>query len=169
MYFAATPYTYLLVLIPVVLALYVYAFVRKRQALATFMDPSLISRLLPGHSRRRQWAKALCTVGAVAALVLALMQPQWGIDWQDIPRHGRDLIILLDVSISMKAQDVLPNRLEQAKQAVRKLVEYLQTTGGHRLGLVAFAGRASLRSPMTLDYPFFSQTPRTGGAGNRHA
>ena len=93
--------------------------------------------------------------GAVAALVLALMQPQWGIDWQDIPRRGRDLIILLDVSISMKAQDVLPNRLEQAKQAVRTLVDYLQRTGGHRLGLVAFAGRASLQSPLTMDYPFF--------------
>lgn len=155
MYFAASPYTYLLVLVPVVLGLYVYAFVRKRQALTAFMDPSLISRLLPGRSRRRQWAKALCMVGAVAALVVALMQPQWGIDWQDIPRRGRDLIVLLDVSISMKAQDVLPNRLEQAKQAVKKLVEYLQKTGGHRLGLVAFAGRASLQSPMTLDYPFF--------------
>jgi Ca-activated chloride channel family protein len=63
--------------------------------------------------------------------------------------------VLLDVSISMKAQDVLPNRLEQAKQAVRTLVEHLQKTGGHRLGLVAFAGRASLQSPMTMDYPFF--------------
>jgi Ca-activated chloride channel family protein len=50
---------------------------------------------------------------------------------------------------------VLPNRLEQAKQAVRRLVEYLQKTGGHRLGLVAFAGRASLQSPLTVDYPFF--------------
>ena len=155
MYFAASLYTYLLVLVPIVLALYVYAFVRKRQALRAFMDPSLISRLLPGRSRRRQWAKALCMVGAVGALVVALMQPQWGIDWQDIPRHGRDLIILLDVSISMKAQDVSPSRLEQAKEAVKKLVEYLQKTGGHRLGLVAFAGRASLQSPMTLDYPFF--------------
>ncbi len=155
MYFAAAPYTYLLVVVPVVLALYVYAFVRKRQALTAFMDVSLIARLLPGYNRRRQWAKALCTVGAVAALVLALMQPQWGIDWQDIPRRGRDLIILLDVSVSMKAQDVRPNRLEQAKQAVRKLVEFLQKTGGHRLGLVAFAGRASLQSPMTLDYPFY--------------
>ena len=155
MYFAATPYTYLLILTPIVLALYVYAFVRKRQALTAFMDASLLSRLLPGHSRARQWAKALCMVGAVAALVLALMQPQWGIDWQDIPRRGRDLIILLDVSLSMKAQDVLPNRLEQARQAIVKLVEYLQKTGGHRLGLVAFAGRASLQSPMTMDYPFF--------------
>ena len=155
MYFAATPYVYLLILVPAVLALYIYAFVRKRQALTDFMDPSLISRLLPGHSRVRQWAKALCMIGAVAALILALMQPQWGIDWQDVPRRGRDLIILLDVSLSMKAQDVLPNRLEQAKQAVRKLVEYLQKTGGHRLGLVAFAGRASLQSPMTIDYPFF--------------
>ena len=92
MYFAASPFMYLLILVPVVLALYIYAFVRKRQALRAFMDASLISRLLPGHSRRRQWAKALCMVGAVAALVLALMQPQWGINWQDIP--GADAISL---------------------------------------------------------------------------
>ena len=155
MYFAATAYTFLLVLLPILLALYVYAFVRKRQALRAFMEPLLMPALLPGRSRARQWLKALCMTGAVGALVLALMQPQWGIDWQDVPRRGRDLIVLLDVSISMKAQDVLPNRLEQAKQAVRGLVEYLQKTGGHRLGLVAFAGRASLQSPLTVDYPFF--------------
>ena len=155
MYFHAAAYTILLVLVPILVALYVYAFVRKRQALRAFMEPLLMPALLPGHSRARQWLKALCMTGAVAALVLALMQPQWGIDWQDIPRRGRDLIVLLDVSISMKAQDVLPNRLEQAKQAVRKLVEYLQKTGGHRLGLVAFAGRASLQSPLTMDYPFY--------------
>ena len=155
MYFDATAYTVLLALVPLLLVLYIYAFVRKRQALRAFMEPLLIPALLPGRSRARQWLKALCMTGAVAALVLALMQPQWGIDWQDIPRRGRDLIILLDVSISMKAQDVLPNRLEQAKQAVRTLVDYLQRTGGHRLGLVAFAGRASLQSPLTMDYPFF--------------
>ena len=155
MNFAAPAYTFLLVLVPVLLVLYVYAFVRKRQALRAFMEPFLIPALLPGRSRLRQWLKALCMTGAVAALVLALMQPQWGIDWQDIPRRGRDLIVLLDVSISMKAQDVLPNRLAQAKEAVRTLVEYLQTKGGHRLGLVAFAGRASLQSPLTMDYPFF--------------
>ena len=155
MYFDATVYTVLLVLVPILLALYVYAFARKRQALRAFMEPLLMSAMLPGHSRARQWLKALCMTGAVAALVLALMQPQWGIDSQNIPRRGRDLIVLLDVSLSMKAQDVLPNRLEQAKRAVRTLVDYLQKTGGHRLGLVAFAGRASLQSPMTMDYPFF--------------
>lgn len=155
MYFDATGYTILLALVPLLLALYVYAFLRKRQALRAFMEPLLIPALLPGRSRARQWLKALCMTGAVTALVLALMQPQWGIDWQDIPRRGRDLIVLLDVSISMKAQDVLPNRLEQAKEAVRRLVDYLQKTGGHRLGLVAFAGRASLQSPLTMDYPFF--------------
>lgn len=155
MYFDATGYTILLALVPLLLALYVYAFLRKRQALRAFMEPLLIPALLPGRSRARQWLKALCMTGAVTALVLALMQPQWGIDLQDIPRRGRDLIILLDVSISMKAQDVLPNRLEQAKEAVRRLVDYLQKTGGHRLGLVAFAGRASLQSPLTMDYPFF--------------
>ena len=110
MRFAALPYVYLLWLVPALLALYIYAFVRKRQALALFMDPDLASRLLAHVSRARQWVKAICLIAAVGCLALALMQPQWGKRWQDVPRRGRDLMILLDVSRSMLARDVILTR-----------------------------------------------------------
>jgi Ca-activated chloride channel family protein len=108
MRFAALPYLYLLWLVPALLALSIYAFGRKRQALAEFMELDLAPRLLPDASRLRQWLKALCLLGAVAALIVALTQPQWGKHWQDVPRRGRDLMILLDVSRSMLANDIAP-------------------------------------------------------------
>ena len=170
MRFAALPYVYLLWLVPALLALYIYAFVRKRQALALFMDPNLASRLLADVSRARQWVKAICLIAAVGCLALALMQPQWGKRWQDVPRRGRDLMILLDVSRSMLARDVIPNRLQRAKIDIKDLVQVLHQEGGHRLGLVVFAGRASLQCPLTLDYAFFLQKlnqvgPETVGRG----
>ncbi len=160
MHFAAGSYVYLLALIPALLGLYVYHFARKRKDLAAFMALALTPQLLPGYSRLRQWTKACCVMGAVACLVFALMQPQWGRQWQELPRRGRDLILLLDVSLSMRAEDVQPNRLERAKIDVTELVQLLQKEGGHRLGLVAFAGRASLLCPPTFDYPFFLQQLR---------
>jgi Ca-activated chloride channel family protein len=164
MRFAALPYLHLLWLVPALCGLYVYAFGRKRQALAAFMALDLAPRLLPHLSRVRQWSKALCLLGAVGGFILALMQPQWGKHWQDIPRRGRDLMILLDVSRSMLVEDVAPNRLERAKIDIQDLVQVLHRDGGHRLGLVVFAGRASLQCPLTLDYAFFLQKLRHVGA-----
>ena len=163
MRFAALPYLHLWWIVLVLLVLYLYAFRRKRQALAAFMALDLAPRLLPHLSRVRQWGKALCLLGAVACFIVALMQPQWGKHWQDVPRRGRDLMILLDVSRSMLVEDVAPNRLERAKIDIIDLVHVLQRDGGHRLGLVAFAGRASLQCPLTLDYAFFLQKLRDAG------
>jgi Ca-activated chloride channel homolog len=157
MRFAALAYAHLLWLVPALLALYIYAFARKRQALAEFLDVVLTPRLVPTLSRVRQWCKALCLIGAVGCLVLALMQPQWGQEWQEVQRQGRDLMIVLDVSRSMLAEDVVPNRLARAKSDIKDLVQVLQKEGGHRLGLVVFAGQASLQCPLTLDYGFFLQ------------
>jgi Ca-activated chloride channel family protein len=157
MRFAALAYAHLLWLLPALLVLYIYAFARKRQALAEFLDVVLTPRLVPTLSHGRQWCKALCLIGAVGCLVLALMQPQWGQEWQEVQRQGRDLMIVLDVSRSMLAEDVVPNRLARAKSDIKDLVQVLQKEGGHRLGLVVFAGQASLQCPLTLDYGFFLQ------------
>ena len=105
-----------------------------------------------GYSRQRQWLKAFCLIGAVGFLALALMQPQWGVHWENVPSQGRHVMLLLDVSRSMLAEDVKPNRLERAKAAIRELVQVMQKEGGHRLGLVVFASRAALHCPLTLDY-----------------
>lgn len=170
MRFGALSYLYLIWLVPALAALYVYGFSRKRKALEAFTALDLVPQLLPHMSRVRQWLKAMCLIGAVACLIFALMQPQWGKHWQDVPRRGRDLMILLDVSRSMLVEDIAPNRLERAKSDIKDLVQILHREGGHRLGLVAFAGRASLQCPLTLDYAFFLQKlnavgPHTAGRG----
>jgi Ca-activated chloride channel homolog len=155
MQFAAFSNVYLLALLPVLLALYAYGFWRRRRTLLAFVEQPLADRLLPRVQRARRWLKALCVVGAVSFLVVALMQPQWGQTEEEVPRRGRDLVIMLDLSLSMLAEDVQPNRLEHAKRLVRALVDQVRGEGGHRLALVTFAGRAMLQSPLTLDYGLF--------------
>ena len=170
MRFAALSYAHLLWLLPVLLALYVYGFARKRRVLSAFIDAAVAPWLTAGLSRSRRWLKAVCLLGAVAAMIVALAQPQWGRRWQDVQRRGRDVMILLDVSRSMLAEDVWPNRLARAKADIRELVQIMREEGGHRLGLVVFAGRASLQCPLTLDTTFFLRRlaevgPHTAGRG----
>ena len=155
MRFAAWSAVYLMALVPGLLLLYAYAFKRRRQALAAFLAGNLAPRLLPAAGERRAWLRALCLVGAVACLVLALMRPEWGSGGQELPLRGRDLIVLLDVSHSMLAEDVEPNRLAQAKDAARLLALAVRRDGGHRLGLLTFAGRTDVQCPLTRDYSLF--------------
>jgi Ca-activated chloride channel family protein len=155
MRFAAWPAVYLLALVPALLALYAYAFRRRRQALAAFVAHEVAPRLLPPPAWRRRWLRASCLVAAAACFVIALMQPEWGGGAKELPLRGRDLIVLLDVSHSMLAEDVAPNRLAQAKAAARSLALAVQREGGHRLGLLTFAGRADVQCPLTRDYGLF--------------
>jgi Ca-activated chloride channel family protein len=155
MRFAAWPAAYLMVLVPAMLALFAYAFRRRRLALAAFVTGALAPRVLPPTGDRRAWPRALCLAAAAACLVVALMQPQWGPGGQELPLRGRDVIVLLDVSASMLAEDVAPNRLAQAKAAARSLALAVQRDGGHRLGLLTFAGRADVQCPLTRDYGLF--------------
>jgi Ca-activated chloride channel family protein len=155
MRFEAFSCIYLLGLLPLLLALYGYGFWRRRRSLAAFIERPLAGRLLPRINGTRRWLKALCLVAAAMCLVVALMQPQWGETEEDVPRRGRDLVVMLDTSLSMLAEDVAPNRLEYAKSMVRELVGAVRAAGGHRLALVTFAGRATLQSPLTLDYGLF--------------
>ncbi len=165
MLFNAPPYFFLLGLVPALVALYAYAARRKRRALDLFLDPANAARLLPGLSRARQRLKAVCLIGAVAALVVGLTQPQWGKSLQDVARQGRDLVFLVDVSLSMLAEDPAPNRLERAKRAIKALVAKIRHQGGHRLAIVAFAGRPTLQCPLTRDYDFFLQRLDEMGTG----
>jgi Ca-activated chloride channel homolog len=155
MRFAAWPAACLLALLPALLALYAYAFRRRRAALAAFLANDLAPRLLPSAGPRRRWLRASCLIGAAACFVIALMQPEWGGGAKELPLRGRDLIVLLDVSHSMLAEDVAPNRLAQAKAAARSLAEAVKRDGGHRLGLLTFAGRADVQCPLTRDYGLF--------------
>ena len=155
MRFAAWPAVYLLPLVPALLVLFAYAFRRRRRALSAFVARDLAPRVVPAASDRRGWPRALCVAGAAACFVVALMQPEWGPSGQELPLRGRDLIVLLDVSHSMLAEDVAPNRLAQAKAAARSLAMAVRRDGGHRLGLLTFAGRADVHCPLTRDYGLF--------------
>ena len=90
---------------------------------------------------------------AVVFMILALMRPAWDLHPKLLKKEGRDLVFLLDVSNSMRAEDLLPNRLERCKIAIQECVDSLEQ---HRIGLVVFAGSASIKCPLTLDYEFFS-------------
>ncbi len=159
----------LLLLVPLVLVLTAYGIRRRHQARATFLGQDVTSAEDVARDRRR-WLKAAALAGAVALLVVAVMGPRWGDSVEDAPRSGRDIIFLLDISRSMLAEDAKPNRLEAAKAAIAGMVEATRETGGHRLGLVTFAGRATRHSPVTLDYGFFLDrlaAVRSGAAPRR--
>lgn len=145
----------LLLLVPLLIWLFVRAERGRRSALGRLVAAGLQGRLVRGRERRNPWLRAGLPIGAVACLVLALAGPRWGRGPEDVPRVGRDIVVMLDVSLSMLAADAAPNRLARAKAAVRDLVETMRREGGHRLGLVTFAGRASWQSPPTLDYALF--------------
>jgi Ca-activated chloride channel family protein len=122
------------------------------KALERLVAPALLSRLVtratPGQRRTRI---ALLTLSAVFG-VLALMRPQWGLEFIATPRASAELMVAVDVSRSMLAEDVVPNRLERAKAEVRDLLSFLE---GDHVGLIAFAGRASVLAPLTPDFGFF--------------
>ena len=100
-------------------------------------------------------------------LVVALMQPQWGETEEDVPRRGRDLVVMLDTSLSMLAEDVAPNRLEYAKRMVRELVGAVRAEGGHRLALVDFRRPGHVAVPADFGLWLVSGTPRRGRSGPR--
>ena len=152
MNFAALECLYLLWILPAMLLLAVYSFRKKDQLLRLFADTELWDRLMPDVHRRRQTFKFLLLLAAVALLLTSLLRPRWGFHWEEIKRKGVDLIVAIDVSESMLAEDIQPNRLERAKREITDLVGMLQ---GDRVGLVAFAGAAFLECPLTLDYGAF--------------
>lgn len=120
-------------------------------ALARFIDPAMQPRLVRRVSRRRQWLGVALLALCGACLTLALMRPQWGETLVESQRASADIMILLDVSRSMLAEDVAPSRLGRAKADLRDLLALLD---GDRVGLIAFAGRAAVLSPLTPDLGF---------------
>jgi len=116
-------------------------------------------RLLPGLtigiSATRQKIRAGCLVLAAACLILALARPQWGFDWEEVKQRGLDIVVAIDTSKSMLAEDIAPNRLARAKLAA---LELMQRARSDRLGLIAFAGTAFLQCPLTIDDAAFRQS-----------
>jgi Ca-activated chloride channel homolog len=143
---------HLLWLLPPLLALYLFGFHKKDLALRKFAETPLLSRINASVSRARQWWKAVITLAAFFFVVSGLARPAWDPKPEKIELKGRDIVFVLDVSKSMLAEDLKPNRLERAKLAIRDLVDRLE---GDRIALVAFAGNSTVKCPLTQDYGFF--------------
>ena len=140
---------YALWLVPAVVAFFWFAWRRRRRALELFAAPHLLPVMAPTMNPRFNLVRALLVTTTIILMVVALAMPRWGYRWREVRRRGIDIFVALDVSKSMLAQDVRPNRLEQAKFAVRDL---LQMADGNRVGLIAFAGSAFISCPLTLDH-----------------
>lgn len=147
--FASPEYFYLLLLIPVLLLIYVYTAQRQRQQIRQLGDYDTIVSLMPGRSSWRGWLKAIVLSLAIASISIGLAGPQFGSKLTEVKRRGVELIIALDVSNSMLAQDLQPNRMERAKRAIAQLVDKL---ADDRIGLIVFAGDAYMQLPITSDY-----------------
>lgn len=140
-------YAWALIGIPLALAAVMWARWRFRTAMTQFGDPALVQRLV-GDGVSPAWAAALRVLG-VALLVVALLGPRYGTEVRTIKRSGVDLVVALDVSASMRAEDVAPSRLRRARRDVKALLDRL---GGDRVGLVLFAGDGFVQCPLTTDY-----------------
>lgn len=147
--FANPEYLYLLILIPFLLLIFRIGRGLTRRRLKQFGDPDILKDLMPDLSYSRPVVKFLFLMTALIFLILAVARPQFGTKLQEVKRKGIEIIIALDVSNSMLAQDIQPNRLEKAKQSISKLVERLVND---RIGLIVFAGQAYTQIPITNDY-----------------
>jgi Ca-activated chloride channel family protein len=156
MNFANLHLLWLLLVIPPALLAFFWWTGRTRQRLLTqFIQTRLLPALTVGISARRQKIRVGCLVLAVVCLILALARPQWGFDWQEMKQRGLDIVVAIDTSKSMLAEDIAPNRLARAKLAA---LELMQRARSDRLGLVAFAGSAFLQCPLTIDDAAFRQS-----------
>ena len=142
-------YLWTFALVPAAVLLFIYAWWRRGALRRRFGDEVLVRRLSSLVSgRRRRWKSALFVAG-LALLCLSLAGPRIGTKLKEVKREGVDLVIALDVSLSMEAEDVAPSRLSRAKNELKKLLGGLR---GDRVGLVVFAGDAFLQCPLTTDY-----------------
>ena len=147
--FAHIELLWLLVTIPVFVAAYIVYTRRKRRQLEAFGDPELVETLMPNASRVRPTIKFSILMVALALLIIAAARPQFGQSERTEKREGIEAIIALDISNSMLAEDVAPNRLDRAKQMLSKMIDQMVND---KVGLVVFAGDAFIQLPITCDY-----------------
>jgi Ca-activated chloride channel family protein len=139
-------------ILPLVGLLLVRAERRRRAAAQRFADAAMVARLMPALRGPRPWIKGILILVGLASLVVAGARPRFGAYFEKVTQRGLDLFVLLDVSRSMTAEDVAPNRLERAKSDIRDLLPKLL---GDRVGLIAFAGKPVVVVPLTTDQGFF--------------
>ncbi len=137
---------------PLMVFFYMWSNSMRVRVLDGFAQDTLLPEISKTFNAGRRKVKVLMIMAALACMLIAFIQPQWGFKWQEVRRQGLDILIALDTSNSMLAEDVLPNRLERSKLAIKDLVKKLH---GDRIGLIAFSGTAFLQCPLTVDYNGF--------------
>ncbi|MBT8386916.1 MAG: VWA domain-containing protein, partial [Ignavibacteria bacterium] len=147
--FANPEYLNALYLLPLLILVFWLISRNKKKLLDNFADKNLHNILLPSNSYIKKWIKLSVILTAVACLVIAAANPQVGTKMQEVKQSGIDVFILLDVSLSMTAEDIKPNRLEKAKYQISNLINKLR---GDRIGLIIFSGQAYIQFPLTTDY-----------------
>ena len=147
--FEHTEYFYLLLTIPLFFVLFLINRYLRGRAIRAFGKPDVVQNLMPWVSTRRPWIKFSFMMVAVALMSFAAINPMIGSRLDEASLEGVDIIVALDVSRSMLAEDIRPNRMERAKLAVSRLIDRLD---GDRIGIVIFAGQAVTQVPLTTDH-----------------
>ena len=142
-------YLYALLLIPALMVFYWYSRRKRRRALAQFGQKEILSVLMPEASSARPAIKFAILILALASVIIGIARPQFGSQLKTVKREGIELIIALDVSNSMLAEDIQPNRLEASKRSISQLVDKLSDD---KIGMIVFAGEAYTQLPITSDY-----------------
>lgn len=140
---------YAFVLIPILVIAFLWMLFMRKRAIKLLGDEGLINRLMPTMSKYKHWIKFGLLTLAFSLLIIGWANPQWGTKKEKVKRKSADVFIALDISNSMLAQDVRPNRLDRAKRFGEKLIKELK---GERVGVIIFAGNAYLQMPLTTDY-----------------
>lgn len=141
-------------LVPVAVLFFIWAGRNRQKAMRRFVGGAA-GEIVRTFDPVKRKIKDIVFVAAVFFMILALIRPQWGFKWQEVKRQGLDVLIALDTSNSMMAEDVKPNRLSRAKLAIKDFVKKVK---GDRIGLIAFSGTAFLQCPLTADYGGFLLT-----------
>jgi len=140
---------WLLLVIPVVILLYLIFAYWQNRTRKKFADAALLKLLAPNRSRSKPVIKLILVLLVLASLVIALVNPKMGTKMETVKREGVDIVFAIDVSKSMDAEDIAPNRLEKSKQLVSQI---LTTLGSDRVGIIAYAGGAYPQLPITTDF-----------------
>jgi len=147
--FGNSEYLWGLLIIPLLILIFAWSRIARRRALKKFGQQEILSQLMPFSSKGRPILKFIILMLALASFIIGIARPQFGSKLKTVKREGVELIIALDVSNSMMAEDIEPNRLERAKRAISRLVDRLKDD---KIGLIVFAGEAYTQLPITSDY-----------------
>jgi Ca-activated chloride channel family protein len=147
--FANPDFLYLLLLIPVLIVLWILNNIRRKRAFKSLGDQGLVKKLVPELSGIRPGIKFFLGLFALTSVILIMARPQFGSRLEEVKKQGVEVIIALDVSNSMLARDIQPDRLTRAKQALTRLIDNLEND---KIGLIVFAGDAYTQIPITTDY-----------------